>query len=329
MRRRSLRCIGMGECRKHEQPDDVPELHGHARGTSTARAAARTCCSRCSRASWSATAGTTKRSSRRSTCACRARRANRSARRTSTSPTYQAEFLAHYYAKRRPAAPPLCVRPAVDRWGTGRGRSPAAGQRAQPRAGSIARPVKRWLEIAQEREIPKSRQADVSRTGSRTGRRHDRGGGRPRHAGASAVVLWLDTFTDLFDPTPARPRSRCSRRPGSRVEIPARAACAADGRCTTSGCSTLAKRTLRNDPRDALGSRSTPASRSLVLEPSCASVFRDELRNLFPADARATRLRNQTFLLGEFLESRHVSVFSLHGSPGQSCSTDTVIRKPS
>ena len=40
----------------------------------------------------------------------------------------------------------------------------------------------------------------------------------------------------------------------------------------------------------------------IVLEPSCASVFRDELGNLFPKDARATRLRSQTFLLSEFLE---------------------------
>jgi Fe-S oxidoreductase len=31
-------------------------------------------------------------------------------------------------------------------------------------------------------------------------------------------------------------------------------------------------------------------------------VFRDELRNLFPMDQRAIRLRNQTFLLSEFLE---------------------------
>jgi Fe-S oxidoreductase len=42
----------------------------------------------------------------------------------------------------------------------------------------------------------------------------------------------------------------------------------------------------------------------VVLEPSCASVFRDELRNLFPNDARADRLRKQTFLLSEFLEHR-------------------------
>jgi Fe-S oxidoreductase len=39
----------------------------------------------------------------------------------------------------------------------------------------------------------------------------------------------------------------------------------------------------------------------VVLEPSCASVFRDELGNLFPGDARAERLRRQTFLLSEIL----------------------------
>jgi Fe-S oxidoreductase len=46
----------------------------------------------------------------------------------------------------------------------------------------------------------------------------------------------------------------------------------------------------------------------VVLEPSCASVFRDELRNLFPTDSRAERLRSQTFLLSEFLE-RHAPGF--------------------
>src|SRR5207302_5230100 len=40
------------------------------------------------------------------------------------------------------------------------------------------------------------------------------------------------------------------------------------------------------------------------LEPSCASVFRDELHNLFPANERAHRLRNQTFLLSEFLQAQ-------------------------
>jgi Fe-S oxidoreductase len=41
----------------------------------------------------------------------------------------------------------------------------------------------------------------------------------------------------------------------------------------------------------------------VVLEPSCASVFRDELRNLLPNDDRAVRLSRQVFVLSEFLES--------------------------
>jgi Fe-S oxidoreductase len=40
------------------------------------------------------------------------------------------------------------------------------------------------------------------------------------------------------------------------------------------------------------------------LEPSCVAVFRDELVNLFPHDARSQALSKQTFLLSEFLEQR-------------------------
>jgi Fe-S oxidoreductase len=42
----------------------------------------------------------------------------------------------------------------------------------------------------------------------------------------------------------------------------------------------------------------------VVLEPSCAAVFRDELTNLLPHDERARRLKKQTFVLSEFLERR-------------------------
>jgi Fe-S oxidoreductase len=40
----------------------------------------------------------------------------------------------------------------------------------------------------------------------------------------------------------------------------------------------------------------------VFLEPSCAAVFRDELRELFPKDARAARLAERTFLLAGLLE---------------------------
>ncbi|HEU5198223.1 MAG TPA: heterodisulfide reductase-related iron-sulfur binding cluster, partial [Ktedonobacterales bacterium] len=40
----------------------------------------------------------------------------------------------------------------------------------------------------------------------------------------------------------------------------------------------------------------------VALEPSCAAVFRDELRNLFPEDEDAKRLNRQVLLLSEFLQ---------------------------
>jgi hypothetical protein len=46
------------------------------------------------------------------------------------------------------------------------------------------------------------------------------------------------------------------------------------------------------------------ASTLVGLEPSCLTVFRDELVNLFPGDARAQRLHAQSFTLAEFLD-RH------------------------
>src|SRR5260370_8106080 len=42
----------------------------------------------------------------------------------------------------------------------------------------------------------------------------------------------------------------------------------------------------------------------VVLEPSCASVFRDEMPNLFPDNASAKKLSQQVLLLSEFLENK-------------------------
>jgi Fe-S oxidoreductase len=42
----------------------------------------------------------------------------------------------------------------------------------------------------------------------------------------------------------------------------------------------------------------------VVLEPSCCAVFRDELVNLFPNNLNAQRLKQNTFLLSEFLHEK-------------------------
>ncbi|HEX9133383.1 MAG TPA: heterodisulfide reductase-related iron-sulfur binding cluster, partial [Ktedonobacteraceae bacterium] len=50
------------------------------------------------------------------------------------------------------------------------------------------------------------------------------------------------------------------------------------------------------------------------LEPSCVAVFRDELLNLFPNDADARRLSQQTFLFSEFLarQAGHYQLPQMH-----------------
>jgi Fe-S oxidoreductase len=55
---------------------------------------------------------------------------------------------------------------------------------------------------------------------------------------------------------------------------------------------------------DALAPEIEASIPIVVLEPSCAAVFRDELINLFPDDERAQRLSRQSFLLSEFLEKK-------------------------
>jgi len=42
----------------------------------------------------------------------------------------------------------------------------------------------------------------------------------------------------------------------------------------------------------------------IFLEPSCASVFKDELAELFPSDARAKRLSQQVWLLADWLMAK-------------------------
>ena len=63
----------------------------------------------------------------------------------------------------------------------------------------------------------------------------------------------------------------------------------------------------------------------VVLEPSCASVFRDELRGLFPRDALAQRLREQVFLLSEFLGAARAGLSPAAACHAACCFTGTAI----
>src|SRR5206468_60581 len=116
------------------------------------------------------------------------------------------------------------------------------------------------------------------------------------------VLLWVDTFNNSFHPDTTRAALDVLRAAGCDVFIPSQRLCC--GRPLYDfGLLDEARAYLRR----ILTSLAAPIDAGIpvvVLEPSCASVFRDELRGLFPDDARAARLRAQTFLLSEFLERK-------------------------
>jgi Fe-S oxidoreductase len=113
------------------------------------------------------------------------------------------------------------------------------------------------------------------------------------------VLLWIDTFNNYFHPETSRAALEVLEHAGFTVKCSQNVLCC--GRALYDfGMLAEAKRYLRKI-MDVLGAEIDAGLPIVVLEPSCASVFRDELRNLLPRDARANRLRQQVFLLSEFL----------------------------
>jgi Fe-S oxidoreductase len=115
-------------------------------------------------------------------------------------------------------------------------------------------------------------------------------------------LLWIDTFNNYFHPETSRAALEVLEQAGFTVRCPPDVLCC--GRPLYDfGMLREAKRYLEAI-MNALSAEIDAGWPIVVLEPSCASVFRDELRNLFPRDARAERLRKQTFLLSEFLQNQ-------------------------
>jgi Fe-S oxidoreductase len=116
------------------------------------------------------------------------------------------------------------------------------------------------------------------------------------------VVLWADTFTNLFEPDIGKSALAVLDAAGFAPQLSPPGLCC--GRPLYDfGMLGTAKRALRR----ILDQMSAPIEQGwpvVVLEPSCASVFRDELRKLMPHDEHARRLVAQTLTLDEFL-ARH------------------------
>src|SRR6185312_13231225 len=207
--------------------------------------------------------------------------------------TYKAEFLSRYYARRvRP--PSAYAMGLIHWWARAACRAPALANALLGSAG-IGALARRAAGIARERRIP--RFAPQTFTGSWFARR--RGGAPdPRSAERPRVILWADTFNNHFTPEVAHAAVTVLHDAGFMVTVPRARLCC--GRPLYDwGMLHRAERLLLgilHELRDDI-SAGTPV---VGLEPSCVSVFRDELVNLFPDRADASRLSTQTFLLEEF-----------------------------
>ncbi len=213
--------------------------------------------------------------------------------------TYRAEFLSHYYeGRRRPIQ--AYTFGLIDRWLRWGAVAPWLANAVMQMPG-LSDALKAVLHVAPERRLPRLAAETFRRWATKSGlRRVGVAGARESMTGAD-VVLWVDTFNNYFHPETSRAAVAVLQSAGYSVSIPHRALCC--GRPLYDfGFLDRAKRYLRSilsDLRYVIDA-GVPI---VVLEPSCASVFRDELRNLLPSDQYAARLSNQIFLLSELLES--------------------------
>lgn len=131
--------------------------------------------------------------------------------------------------------------------------------------------------------------------------------------GASkTVLLWTDTFNNGFSPEVLEASVRVLQSYGVKVRLMSKQICC--GRpYYDAGMLDHAKQNLIDimaQLKDVIA-RQTPV---VVLEPSCLSVFRDELRSLFPTDKSAAALSASVKTLAEYLETEGFDVPKLDES---------------
>jgi Fe-S oxidoreductase len=209
--------------------------------------------------------------------------------------TYKSEFLAHYYAHRmRPRT--AYAFGLIDRWARIAAHAPGLVNMLG-RAPLTSTVAKALAGIASTRALP----AFASETFQHRFARKTRARAM-RAAGADTVLLWPDTFNNHFHPESALAAANVLETAGFDVRVPSAPVCC--GRPLYDfGMLERAQRYLRRI-LDAFEHEIDGGTPFVVLEPACASVFRDELVNLFPGDEVAKRLSRQTFLLAEFLAQR-------------------------
>lgn len=226
--------------------------------------------------------------------------------------TYKAEFLAHYYeSHRRPLH--AYAFGMMDRW--------AHLASAMPRLANLPGQlpllrdiVKVALGIAPQRSIPSFAQQSFQRSlrSKSVWSRQTASAQKP------SVFLWPDTWNNYFHPQTAHAARHVLHAAGFSVHVPQGHLCC--GRPLYDFGMLDRAKTYLHRVLNALEPQLQTGTPIVVLEPSCASVFRDEARDLLANDPRyaplAAKLAGQTYLLSEFL-ARHASHYVPASHEGQ------------
>ena len=205
--------------------------------------------------------------------------------------TYKAEFLAHYWEGR--------VRPVyayafgwIDKWARLASLAPGFANLFTQLPG-VRDMAKLAVGVPLQRQIP----AFAAQTfQSRFRKRKARPGNGPK------VLLWADTFNNYFMPETAQAAVEVLEHAGCSVDVLTQHLCC--GRPLYDYGFLDMARSYLNRNLAALRPYITAGTPMVVLEPSCCSVFRDEMRNLLPESSAAAKLADNTFTLSEFLEKK-------------------------
>ena len=199
--------------------------------------------------------------------------------------TYKSEFLAHHYeGALRPLSHYAFGR--IDVWARLASFAPGLVN-AINNAPLLGSAIKSLLHIHAKRSFPRFAKPFTSERRPST------------QNGASEVFLWADTFNNYFHPSTMQAAHKVLTEAGFSVLLPSQHLCCGRPLYDFGMLDTAKKYLLK--VLDTLAPQLAKGTPIVVLEPSCAAVFRDELTNLLPNDPRALKLRNQTFLLSEFL----------------------------
>ncbi len=203
--------------------------------------------------------------------------------------SYKAEFLSHHYAGR--LRPPSAYSMGLVMWWA-RAAALAPGLANALAHAPVLGPVgKRAAGIARERELPRFAPVTFRRWFARN---------RPGRRQGKRVLLYADTFTDAFHPEVGIAAVEVLERAGYAPELPRARVCC--GRPLYDyGMLDLARTFLRRNLR-VLHPAVEAGVPVVVLEPSCAAVFRDELPDLLHGDPRAKALAERTRLLAELVD---------------------------